>query len=274
MKRMIGALALSAMTFAGMAHADIAIPKALNMPLQNGMKIDKSFPAAAGLTGWVISPADKSKGGQSSIVYTSADGNYLIAGLLVDSTGVNLTAQYTDAQIPKVDLSGMLAKLEKSAYVIEGAKNPKQIVYVFSDPNCPFCDLTWKALQPYEAEGLQVRWIQVAFLRPDSAGKAAALLQAKDAEAAMKANELNFNFPDEEGGIAPVQVSSQMQAALNANAELMREFGFTGTPAMVYKSPTTGQVVAKPGMPRPSTLGDEFGLPAVPVTDPMLARFH
>jgi thiol:disulfide interchange protein DsbG len=272
MKRLLSAIALAAMSLSFAAHADTALPKALSMPLQNGMKIEKSFPAASGLTGWVLSPEDK-KGGQPSIVYTTADGNLLIAGLLVDASGANLSQQYSDAQLPKTDLSAALAKLEKSTYVVEGAKNPKQIVYAFSDPNCPFCNLMWKAVRPYEAEGLQMRWVQVAFLRPDSAGKAAALLEAKDKDAAMMSNETNFDFQHEEGGIKPVEVSPTVKAQLAANAALMQEMGFTGTPAMVYKDAKTGQVVSKPGMPHPSELGSDFGLPSVPVTDPMLARF-
>ncbi|MBR7914641.1 hypothetical protein KDX16_02130 [Burkholderia vietnamiensis] len=40
--------------------------------------------------------------------------------------------------------------------------------------------LLWKALQPYENAGLQVRLIPIGFLRNDSTGKAAALLDSKE----------------------------------------------------------------------------------------------
>jgi len=263
---------MASMALVSNAYADPEVPKALDLALKSGMKIDKTFAAADGLTGWVLSTADRTKA--PSIVYTTADGNYLFAGALIDSTGANLTNEYAQAQIPKPDHTGLFAKLDKTAYVAEGSKNPKRIVYAFSDPNCPFCDLMWRAVQPYEQEGLQVRWIQVGFLRPDSAGKAAALLQAKDAESAMKVNETNFDFPGEEGGIAAIPVTPAMQASLKANEALMQEFGFSGTPAMVYKDVKTGEVKTNAGMPRPSTLSEEFGLPAVPVTDPMLTRFH
>jgi thiol:disulfide interchange protein DsbG len=269
-KLVVSAVALAASVLAFSAQADTAIPKALEMPLKNGMKIDKSFPVSASLNGWVMSPA---KGGQPSIVYTTADGNFLFAGILVDQNGQNLTAQFSETQIPKPEYGPLFSKLEKSGYVAEGAKNPKQIIYAFMDPNCIFCHLMWKAVQPYEQEGLQVRWVQVGFLKPDSAGKAAALLESKDAEALLKTNETKYDAPHEEGGIPPVTVSAAMQAKLKENAQLMQDFGFTGTPAMVYKD-KNGKVQAKAGMPRLSTLPDIFGLPAVQNKDPELARFN
>ena len=268
-KMVVSAVALAASVLAFSAQAET--PKALDMPLKNGMKIDKSFPVSPSLNGWVISPTNGSQ--PPSIVYTTADGNYLLAGILVDASGQNLTQQFSETQIPKPDYSPLFAKLEKSAYVAEGAKNPKQIIYAFMDPNCIFCHLMWKEVQPYEQEGLQVRWVQVGFLKPDSAGKAAALLESKDAEALLKTNETKYDEPHEEGGIAPAtNLSPAVQAKLKANAQLMQDFGFSGTPAMVYKD-KFGKVQTKPGLPRLSTLPDLFGLPAVPNADPELARF-
>lgn len=265
-KMVISAVALAASVLAFSAQAETATPKALDLPLRNGMKVDKQFTVSPNLNGWVLSSAT---GGQPSIVYTTADGNYLLAGMLIDSTGQNLTQQYADQYLPKPDF----AKLEKSAYVAEGAKNPKQIVYAFMDPNCIFCHLMWKAVQPYEQEGLQVRWIQVGFLKADSAGKAAALLESKDAEALLKTNETKYDEAHEEGGMTPLaKISPATQAKLAANAQLMQDFGFSGTPAMVYKD-KSGKVQVKPGMPRLSSLPDAFGLPAVPNTDPELERF-
>ena len=44
---------------------------------------------------------------------------------------------------------------------------------VFFDPNCPFCAHLWRELQPWQNR-LRVRWIPVAFVRPDSLGMASA----------------------------------------------------------------------------------------------------
>jgi thiol:disulfide interchange protein DsbG len=168
----------------------------------------------------------------------------------------------------------VMDSLAHSAYVVEGAAPPKQIVYAFSDPNCPYCSLMWRALQPYEQEGLQVRWVQLAVLAPDSAGKAATLLQSPEGGVAMKANEEHFDYSTGAGSIMPTTVTPAIRASLKNNLALMQQLGLFGTPAMVFQDSQSGKVEVKSGMPRPSSLGSLLGLPSLPVTDPLLSHFH
>lgn len=262
------AFAILASTFALQATAQ-DIPKVLDAPLKAGMKVVNKFPAAGTLQGWVLA-----QGGQNSVVYTTADGKFLVAGALIDESGTNLTAQYAEKYIPKPEYDKLLPKLEKSAYVISGAKGnaAKSTIYAFIDLNCGYCATAYKALQPFEAAGLQVRWVPVAILRADSMTKAAALLEAPNAEAALRAHEMAFG-KDAAASIKPVaSVSDAMQKKLDANTELMKEFGFNGTPGIVYKD-KNGKLLTNNGMPRLSTLPTITGLPAQPQTDPDLARF-
>lgn len=263
------AILAATLSFGAIAETEAqptAIPKALQMAVRGGVKVDKSFPAVAGLTGWVLTQPD----GQSTVVYSTADGKYVLAGALVDETGKNLTASYTEAQVPRPDFS----RIEKSAYFVEGAAKPKAIVYAFMDPNCIFCHLEWKALQPYEKVGLQVRWVPVAFLKPDSAGKAAALLESKQPAALVNQLQTKFDVAHESGGITPLTtISKATNDKIKANTELMRAFGFNGTPAMVYKD-AAGKVQYHPGMVRLSELPGMFNLPAQPNNDPELVRFQ
>ena len=80
----------------------------------------------------------------------------------------------------------LFAQLEKADVVREGPRKPKSVLYVFFDANCFYCHLTWKALQPYEAVGLQVRWLPVAYQQPSSVGRAAAIMQASDRVAVLR----------------------------------------------------------------------------------------
>ncbi|MGC2520684.1 MAG: hypothetical protein WA373_16435, partial [Burkholderiales bacterium] len=74
-----------------------------------------------------------------------------------------------DAQKPAArDLPALFSTLEKTDAVAEGAASPKRTLYVFFDANCWYCHLTWKALQPYERAGLQVRWVPVAYQKASS----------------------------------------------------------------------------------------------------------
>ncbi len=134
--------------------------------------------------------------------------------------------------------------LTHTHYIQEGSKGP--IVYDFYDPNCPYCHEIYTWLQnPIRSKQIRVRFITVGFLRPSSAGKAAAILAAKNPLAALKLNENKFSTKNgPEGGIAPAPAAVQhkMREALNFNASLLvnkeaEVLGFPGAsvPFLVYR---------------------------------------
>lgn len=246
-----------------------AVPAVLAPAVKAGVKIVKSFPAVSGLTGWVLSQGDR-----YSVVYTTADRKTLLAGALVDEKGQNLSEMYEDQFVPKPDFAAAYKRLEKSAFVTEGpAQGAKNVVYVFVDPNCPFCNMAWRALQPYEAAGLQVRWIPVATLGPTSLPKAVEVLAAADKTAAFRRMEANHGKP----WTAPAGISDTSHPAINKrvseNGEIMAQFGIAGTPGIVWRD-KQGAVRVKSGMPRLSELPELTGLPEQKITDPALARFR
>jgi thiol:disulfide interchange protein DsbG len=265
MKKLLLGAALATLVASALAQE---VPKVLDAPVKAGMKIVNKFQAGGKLQGWVLS-----QGGQNSVVYTTPDGKFLLAGALIDESGTNLTAQYAEKYIPKPEYDNLMPQLEKTAYIVSGAKGnaAKSTIYVFVDLNCSYCALAYKALMPYEAAGLQVRWVPVAFLRPDSANKAAALYESSNPEAALKNNELTFGKPG--GGIKPaVTVSAAIAKNLEANGKLMRDFGFSGTPGTVFKD-KNGKVMTRNGMIRMSDLPTITGLPEQVQTDPDMARY-
>lgn len=245
-----------------------SIPKVLEAPVKAGMKVINKFQAGGKLQGWVLS-----QGGQNSVVYTTPDGKFLLAGALIDEAGTNLTAQYAEKYVPKPEYEKLLPQLEKSPFIVSGAKGnaAKSTIYAFIDMNCGYCALAYKALIPYEAAGLQVRWLPVAFLSKDSANKAAALLESSTPEAALKQHEMTFG--QEGGGIkGAATVSEAIAKKLEANGKLMRDLGFNGTPGIVFKD-KNGKVITRSGMPRMSDLPTITGLPEQVQTNPELARF-
>ncbi len=253
-----------------MARAE-ALPPQLQAAQRAGVKVVRHFPAASGLTGWVTEHA-----GHYQLVFSTSDGKTLIVdGVLVDAGGRNLTAAYADQYIPKPAYAPLFARLARSRYVVAGqVAHPRAIVYVFFDPNCIFCHYTWQALKPYEKAGLQVRWVPVAFLKPTSLGRAAAILEARNGEAALDQDETHFNVAAEEGGLAPsAKPAPGSVAAIEANGRLMAAFGSQGTPTLVWRDQKSGKVKVLGGMPRLSQIPGITGLPAQPVTAPDLARF-
>lgn len=244
-------------------------PKVIEQAVGAGMSVVKSFPAASGLTGWVLS-----QGGRHSVVYTTADKKTLLAGVLIGEDGANLSTTYEEQYLPQPDFSAAYQKLGKAAFVTEGTLSAaKNTIYVFVDPNCPFCNYAWRALQPYEAAGLQVRWIPVATLGPTSMPKALEVMAAADRTAAFRKMEANHGKPWTPAGKVSEASHPALAAAITKNGELMEAFGIQGTPGIVWRD-KQGKVQVKAGMPRLAELPAITGLPEQQVSDPALDRFR
>ncbi|MFP4615923.1 MAG: thiol:disulfide interchange protein DsbG [Thiohalorhabdus sp.] len=157
----------------------------------------------------------------------------------------------------------------ESHWVTTGTEDPERIVYVFTDPNCPYCHDLSKATKPYYEEGLQVRHILVGILRPSSPGKAAAILGADDPSQALNEHERSYG----DGGIDPVDSpGAKIQSRLEDNQRLMQRLGAQATPALVYRD-ADGEVHMVAGMPRLEALPEILRLPEQPVEDPDLKKY-
>ena len=131
-----------------------------------------------------------------------------------------------------------------------------------------------RALLPYEAVGLQVRWVPVAYQQASSVGRAAAIMESSDRVAALRRNETGYDRAHFDGAIAPLaKVTPARKQSLDANTKLMRAFGAPGTPALVWRD-ASGNVQFRAGVPRLSELPAMTGLPAQPNDDPELAQFR
>ncbi len=166
----------------------------------------------------------------------------------------------------------LFPQVEAARAIPEGARDPKRVLYVFFDANCYYCHLTWKALQPYEAAGLQVRWVPVAYQKPSSAGMAAAILNARDPAAALRENETGYRAQSYDGAIKAGPVPAETARALESNMKLMRALGAQGTPALIWKSERG--VEFRNAVPRLSELPRITGLPRQTIDDPELAQFR
>jgi len=176
--------------------------------------------------------------------------------------------------VSKPEYRALFAELEETDVVVEGAKNPRGVLYVFFDANCYYCNLTWKALQVYEKVGLRVRWVPVAYQQDSSWGRAAAIMQAADRTAALRENELNYEAKSFSGGIRPLAKPQEtVLAALRANNKLLERTCVRGTPALLWKD-AKGNIQCKPGTPRLSELPAITGLPEQPIRDPELAKLR
>jgi thiol:disulfide interchange protein DsbG len=130
-------------------------------------------------------------------------------------------------------------RLERAAWVMQGAKAPAHLIYVITDADCPYCHELWLSLQPFYASGLQVRYVMVGIVSRDSPGKAAAILEAPSPSLALDQDEKNWaRLADDLGGGIPAlrKPKPATLAALSSNEELMSDLGLQGTPGLIYRS--------------------------------------
>lgn len=260
-----------AMILGATAAMAATYPPAIRHLAKQGVHVVRSFQALGNLTGYAARV-----GGERVMLYAMPDGQHVLVGTLLDASGHNLTAQQLDRYLPKLTL---WQRLSRSTWVAVGNVHPKRIVYVFTDPNCPYCHLFWLATQPYLAQGLQVRHILVGVVAPSSAAKAAAILEADDPPKALARNERDYDAarPGGEnaaGGIAPdTSPQPTTRARLAANRRLMETLGFRGTPSIIYRD-AQGHVQRYAGLPPLAQLPALLRLPAQPLNDSRLAPYE
>jgi thiol:disulfide interchange protein DsbG len=235
-----------------------------------GLTVFKKFPAKGGLDGWVVQDKRSSK---NIIIYTSKDGEALIAGMMLDRNGQNLSAQYSAANIPAEAGPDYVAAIKdfKSGGVDVGSPKAKAEITVVFDANCHYCkDLEKVVGTAVDAGALRVHYVPVGILAPDSLTKGAAFLAAKDPKAAI-------------GRVVAGTIESSSDKALNQkvtdNTVIMKKYGFDGTPAVLYMAKDKGEdtVFSANGVPdfvqMYARLGIDAKLLDAAAKDPSLARY-
>lgn len=251
---------------ASLAFAAPPLPAPLAALQKQGLSIVGSFPSPGGMTAYA-----GHAGTEPVALYLTPDGKHVIAGTLFDVNGKNLTTAGLEKVLAKPMAEAVWGRLEKSHWIADGRADTPRTVYVFTDPNCPYCNKLWADARPWvDAGKLQLRHVMVGILTPTSAGKAAALLGDKNPVAALDAHEranvasiaqaLASGRPKPLGddSLKPLTVvPAALAAQLDANAALMASCGLRATPALVWKD-TKGGVQMRQGAPE-SDLSAIFG---------------
>ncbi|HQT19504.1 MAG: thiol:disulfide interchange protein DsbG [Acidovorax sp. 17-64-282] len=251
---------------ASIALAAPQLPAALQALEKKGLSIVGTFPSPSGMTAYAAHA-----GTEPIALYLTPDGKHVIAGTLFDASGKNLTEAGLEKVLAQPMTEAVWGKLEKSHWIADGREDAPRTVYVFTDPNCPYCNKLWADARPWVDTGkVQLRHVMVGILTPTSAGKAAALLGEKNPAAALDAYErrhvasnaktLASGRPKPLGddslkplSVVPAGIADQ----LDANAALMASYGLRATPALVWKD-AKGSVQMRQGAPE-SDLAAIFG---------------
>ncbi|HWI84438.1 thiol:disulfide interchange protein DsbG [Ramlibacter sp.] len=180
-----------------------------------------------------------------------------IAAVMVGAPALLRAAPQTGARAAQT-----WRQLEASRWIADGDAGAARVVYVFTDPNCPYCTKFWSDARPWVDGGkVLLRHVMVGILAPTSPGKAAALLAAADPAAALAAYErgqlgearqtIGSGRPQplQGGSLQPLPgIPPTLRAQLDANRQLMAALGLAGTPGIVWRN-AKGEVQARTGAP-------------------------
>ncbi|MGV8844771.1 MAG: thiol:disulfide interchange protein DsbG [Pseudomonas sp.] len=227
------------------------LPAAIQAVEARGAKIVGRFDAPNGLQGFAAR-----YNGQGMALYLTADGQHVLLGTLLDAKGEDLSREPLERLVYAPMGEEMLTRMQDSTWIADGSDSAPRVVYVFSDPNCPYCNLFWKQARPWvDAGKVQLRHIMVGMLRADSAAKAAALLTAKQPAAALNEHER----AGKASTLKPMKtIAAEVQQQLDDNLALMGELGAAATPAIFYQD-ADGRLQQQQGAPNADNLTKIMG---------------
>ena len=158
---------------------------------------------------------------ESDIMYTDADGNFLIQGNLIDTKARrNLTEERLN-KLSAVDFDSLPSK--DAFTIVRG--NGKRKIAVFEDPNCGYCKRFEKDLQ--KVDNVTISLYLYPILSADSTEKSRNIWCAKDKAKAWNDWMLRNQVP-------ATAAASCDAPALARNVEFGRKYRITGTPTLLF----------------------------------------
>ena len=227
------------------------LPKAVQQIEAKGAKIVGRFDAPNGLQGYAAQFQNR-----GVALYLTPDGKHVLVGSLFNEQGQDLSEAPLEKLVYAPLAKEVWAKLDKTAWIADGKADAPRVVYLFSDPNCPYCNVFWQQARPWVDSGkVQLRHIMVGIIRADSPAKSASLLASSEPQKALHAHE----SAGKASTLKPLEkIPAAVQAKLDTNLALMEELGLSATPAIFYLDDQQ-QLQTQQGAPRPEMLGKILG---------------
>jgi thiol:disulfide interchange protein DsbG len=139
------------------------LPDAIRKIEAKGAKIVGQFDAPDGLRGYAAQYQ-----GRGMALYLTPDGKHVLLGNLYDAEGNDLSSAPLQKLVYAPMAKEVWAKFETSNWIGDGKKDAPRVVYLFSDPNCPYCNMFWEQARPWVKAGkVQLRHIMVGIIREE-----------------------------------------------------------------------------------------------------------
>lgn len=155
-----------------------------------------------------------------------------------------------------VQADAVWSQIHEATWIGEGRGT--RVLYIFFDPNCPYCHQLYGMLRPFVGKGdVQLRWVVLGMLTPSSLPKAAAILQAANPLQAFHTNESDYDFAangQPGGGITPATtITSKAREDLARNLAIYRSHKLFGVPVLLWRA-ASGHASLLVGVPSDAEL--------------------
>ena len=160
----------------------------------------------------------------TDVVYTDAEGNFLIHGNLLDTRAKKDLTEERVNKLTAIDFGSL--QLKNAFTVVRG--NGKRKLAVFEDPNCGYCKRFEKDLQ--KVDNVTVHFFLIPILGDDSVTKSRQIWCSADKAKTWT----DWMVRD----VAPKGNAICNTQALDANLEFARKYRITGTPTLIFADGT------------------------------------
>jgi len=160
--------------------------------------------------------------GQPLVFYTDREMKYVLAGDLLSLVDKKNITRERQQEFMKVS-QDLLKELEKHKDFAFGKVGSQKYVYMFTDPDCPFCKRSEPIVEKWANEkGVEVRVILFPLpIHPQAFGKSVALVCDKKGWEEYKSG-YNSNNQCEDG-----------KKKIESNLQLAEKYGISGTPTFI-----------------------------------------
>ena len=169
-------------------------------------------------------------GNQRGLILIGGGGKYILQGQIINIKTKQPVVEHTKEFPPRKVFQGVdVKKIPVENAVIIGNKNGKDKVYVFTDPDCPYCRAIHPALgklvEAMPDAKIYIMLMPIPSLHPQAYDKARYLMSHKDD---MKALDAAFS-----GKPVPKPIGDEGKAGVDAVMKFAAESGINGTPTVL-----------------------------------------
>jgi len=221
-KKILFVLVLALFALAGILFASDVLEEVKGLPIVKNLFPPQVQVVEAKDLGSLFELVAQEPAREKQIFYVTKNGEYLIAGSLINKDKVNLTQERL-AEVNRVDFSRIPLK---DAVQIKRGNGAKKLI-MFTDVDCPFCRKAYDWLKGQTDYTLYIFFYPLD-MHPKSPGKSVQILCSKNQETALENAQSDKEIDSQKCG-----AGEKMLARHHAVAG---EVGVDGTPLFVTDS--------------------------------------